>query len=104
MIALFPARLSFAEQNVGTKSQPKSEQISNSGSSAVGHISITLVGKNASDFQETTNCRRTLGVAKNCTVKVTFQPSAKGNRSAELEIKDTALAKTQIIPLTGIGK
>jgi hypothetical protein len=103
-IALFPAALSFQPQKVGTTSQPKADLVSNPGSTRLQLKSISIVGRDASDFRETTTCKTKLSVGRNCTIDVTFRPSLKGTRTAELKIDDDALGRTQRIALRGIGK
>lgn len=104
VIALFPSALSFPPQRVGTTSQPKTEEISNPGSGPVRLKPVSITGKDASDFQETTACKGSLAVGRNCSIKVTFRPSAKGTRVAELKITDNALGKKQTIALRGTGQ
>lgn len=103
-IALFPASLTFPGQTVGTTSPAKSTTISNPGTTVVNFSSITVTGPDAADFLATTACGKSLAVGTNCTVSVKFRPSAKGTRTAQLQIKDNALHGTQIVALQGTGR
>ena len=56
------------------------------------------------DFAETNDCPKTLAIGGNCTVDVTFTPTAKGTLTGNLSIKDKAPSSAQEIALTGTGK
>ena len=47
---------------------------------------------------------KTLDTGANCTVNVSFSPTATGTRTGTLSIKDKALTSVQKIALTGTGK
>ena len=99
-----PLKLTFAAQQVGTTSLPKTVTLKNSGSAVLGLHDIVLNGKNPSDFSYTTTCTSSLPKAGGqCTVSVTFQPTAANTRTAQLEVLDTAFDSPQIIPLSGTG-
>lgn len=102
--ALFPNSLKFAGTLVGALSNPKAVQFSNPGAVPVAIHSIRLSGLNAADFAQTNNCGTKLAVGMSCTVTITFQPTAKGARSATLTFSDNALSGVQTVSLSGTGK
>jgi len=104
VIALYPTRLSFGNQRVGTNSAAKTTLLSNpSATASISMNSITIVGANAGDFAKTSTCVSKLVAGKNCTISVTFTPKATGTRTATLIISDNALAGRQAVALTGAG-
>ena len=104
VIALFPAALTFPAQKVGTTSNPQTATVSNPGASVLRLNSILVSGANASDFVATTACGKRLVPANDCAVTITFDPSAKGMRAANLKITDNALGRVQFIQLHGTGQ
>jgi hypothetical protein len=104
VIAWSTAKLSFPAQKVRTKSQSQTETISNPGRSKLSLASVSLIGLNPKDFALTTNCITVLGEGANCSITISFQPSAKGTRWAELRINDNALGRTQTVALQGTGQ
>ena len=100
VIALFPGRLTFAAQKVGTTSSALDVTITNPGATPLKIISVTISG----DFAETNGCPKTLAAGKSCTIAATFTPTATGTRSGTLSLKDKALSSVQEIALTGTGK
>ncbi|MFZ0417349.1 MAG: choice-of-anchor D domain-containing protein [Candidatus Sulfotelmatobacter sp.] len=103
-VALSPGTLAFGTVTVGTTSAAKTETIANNQKVALDITSITIGGADASNFTETgTTCGSTLAAGAKCTITVTFTPSAKGARSATLDITDSALTSPQTAKLTGTG-
>jgi hypothetical protein len=79
--------------------------IANQGQAAVTISSITIGGKNASDFVMTNTCPiapATLGIGASCDPGITFTPSAKGVRIAKLSVAVVGGA-TQTAVLVGQG-
>jgi len=104
VMALSSSALKFAAQTMGTISSPKLETVSNPGRIALQLRSITITGLNATDFHKTTTCGTGLPGTTHCSISITFQPTAQGNRTANLQIVDNALAKTQTVTLSGTGR
>ena len=102
--ALFPNSLKFGGIVVGAISTARAVQFSNPGTVPVAIQSIKVSGLNAGDFAETNNCGTKLPVGKSCTVSITFQPTAKGARSATLTFSNNALSGVQTVSLSGTGK
>jgi hypothetical protein len=105
-VTVSPGALSFSNQNVGTTSSARSITLTNSGTSALTINGFSLTGTNAADFAETNTCPmspNTLGAGAQCTLSVTFTPSATGARSASISVSDSAASSPQNIPLSGAG-
>jgi hypothetical protein len=95
--------LAFGNQNIGTTTAPQSVTLNNTGNETLSITSTGLAGANPGDFNETTNCGSSLAVGGNCTITVTFTPSAAGSRAASVVITDNASDSPQMITLTGTG-
>ncbi len=70
----------------------------------ISSLSIQLTGANSGDFQISDNtCGATLSKGSNCTLKVTFTPTALGARSATLAVSDDANLNAGSAALSGTG-
>lgn len=76
--------------------------LTNDQSTELAITSITLGGSDPGDFSETNNCGSSRKAGWDCTITVTFKPTATGARSATLNIKDAV--GTQTVALGGTGK
>jgi hypothetical protein len=94
-----PAALTFTAQQVATTSALQPVTLSNSGPTA---ISVTSIQANG-DYAQTNNCASSVAANSNCTVNVTFTPTASGSRSGTLTITDSAANSPQTVSLTGTG-
>ncbi len=74
--------LTFATQNVGSSSAAQTLTLTNTGSSAL-YLPVVNVG---GDFARTTTCGITLAAGANCSISVSFTPTATGTRSGALAI------------------
>lgn len=101
--SLSAASLSFGNQNVGVVSAAQSITLTNSGTAVLTISGISVTGTNASDFVQTNTCPASLAVGANCSISVTFNPGAAGNRSASLTITDNAANSPQSATLSGTG-
>src|SRR5262249_6764093 len=102
-VGVTPSSLSFGNQVLGTASAIKSVTLKNGQSTA---ITITGITSTLSDYTQTNNCPlspATLAAGKNCTISVTFKPSALGSRTATLTITDTGKSSPQTVGLSGTG-
>lgn len=79
-----PGPLTFASQAVGTTSQPQTLTLTNSGTAPLPLDGISIAG--ATDFSQTNACPPSLTAGTNCTVSVTFSPSAAGSQNAILNV------------------
>jgi len=102
-VSLSPGSLSFGNQNVGITSAAQTVTLTNTGTASLSISSIALSGTNNLDFAQTNNCPGTLAVNANCTINVTFTPSANGTRSASLTLTDNAANSPQNAALSGTG-
>jgi len=107
-VSLSPASLTFAAQNEGPPpSAPQNVTLKNTGASPLTISSIGFTGANPGDFAQTNNCplapAATLSAGSICTISVTFQPTATGQRSAALSVADNSTASPQTVALSGTG-
>ena len=92
-----PSTLTFASQTVGTTSAAQTVTVSNTGSAALTISSISASG----DFAETNTCGGSVAVGANCTVSITFTPTASGTRTGTLSITDNVSGSPQTVTLSG---
>ena len=97
--SLSPTSLAFATLRLNTTSAEKKITLTNKGNSVMTIKNIGVTG----DFAETNNCSSTLAVGANCTVDVTFTPTASGSRTGTLTVTDNASESPQSVSLTGTG-
>jgi uncharacterized repeat protein (TIGR02543 family) len=102
-VKLSETSLSFGEEKENESSAAKSVKLTNSGATPLTIDSIAIAGKDPKDFEQTNNCPSSLTAGADCTIKVTFKPTAKGSRSAKLAIEDNAQSKSQSVSLSGTG-
>jgi Abnormal spindle-like microcephaly-assoc'd, ASPM-SPD-2-Hydin len=105
-VSFSPTSLGFGSQAVGTSSAAQTVTLTNSGNAALTITAIGLGGTNAGDFGQTTTCPispSTLAAGANCTLSVSFSPTASGNRTANISVTDNAGGSPQTVPLTGTG-
>jgi len=105
-VTLAPTSLNLGSQRVGTSSASQSTALTNSGSAPLSISMIAIVGVNAAEFGENSDCPispTTLAAGSSCTISATFTPSATGSRSASISITDDAANSPQAVPLTGSG-
>jgi hypothetical protein len=95
--------VSFPATVVGVPSSLISVTVTNVGTSTAALYGFSIVGINAGDFTQTTNCPGNLASSATCTVQVTFTPLAIGARSAYLSVISSAPNSPQMIPLSGSG-
>jgi uncharacterized repeat protein (TIGR01451 family) len=100
-VILAPTSLTFNSQSIGTTSAAQTVTLTNGGSAALAISGITLTGTNSGDFAETNTCPASLAVDANCTISVTFKPTATGSRTAAISIADNATGSPQTVALTG---
>ncbi len=96
-VSLSPAVLEYSPQPIGSTSQPLQVQLRNMSDLPLSIASISVSG----DFAEADYCGATLPPAGNCTVAVTFSPTAVGSRTGSIIINDTASGSPQLVGLNG---
>ena len=100
ILTLSPTSLAFGGENVGSTSSAQSIQVTNTGNAALTISSIVASG----DYSETDNCTKApLQPTTNCTIQVTFKPSASGSSTGALTITDDAPGSPHEVLLTGNG-
>jgi hypothetical protein len=77
--------------------------LTNTGSVTLNISGITITGTDSGDFVQTNTCDSSVAAGKQCTISVTFQPKAKGTRSAAVSISDDGGGSPQKVPLSGTG-
>ncbi|HXJ91874.1 MAG TPA: choice-of-anchor D domain-containing protein [Terriglobia bacterium] len=99
-ISFSPPTLTFS-QNVGTTSAAQPVAISNFGGRTLNVSSVSANGA----FSETNTCGSPVLPGANCTVNVTFTPTAAGTANGVLTLTDDSgnLGATQTVALTGLG-
>jgi FG-GAP-like repeat len=98
---LTPASGIYPARKVGTTSPPKTFTITNAQSVELDGISISTSG----DFAvSATTCGSSLAARGKCTIGVAFTPAAKGTRTGQLSVSDSASNSPQAASLTGTGK
>ena len=95
-----PSSLSYGGQWVGTTSAAQTVTLANPGPASLTVTAIAASG----DFSETNSCIGTLSAGSNCTITVTFKPSAAGSRTGTLSISDNAAGSPQNVALAGQGE
>ncbi len=95
--------VAFGNQGVHTTSAVQTVKITNSGTAALTISSIAVTGTNASDFAQTNTCPGSLAVNANCTISVTFTPTASGTRSGNITLTDSSAQSPQVVVLSGTG-
>ena len=102
-VSLAPSSLTFAGRNVGTTSSAQTVTLTNTGNATLTISSIAITGTNVSDFGQASSCP-SLAPSANCTVDVSFTPSAGGARSASLTVTSNAAnGPTNSVTLSGTG-
>ena len=103
LVSLNPTSLTFASQNINTTSTAQAVTLSNPGTSALAITSIAVTGTNSGDFAQTNTCGTSVAAGGNCSISVTFKPTATGTRTASVTITDSATGSPQSFTLTGTG-
>jgi phage protein U len=89
MPVLSPATLTFPSQKAGSSSKPQKATLSNTGGFPFTIVNYSLTGTNPADFSETNNCgdgSSEAAGAADCTIDVTFTPTAAGSPTATLSV------------------
>jgi streptogramin lyase len=99
-IIFSPLSLSLT-QSVGSTSPPQAITVTNFGGKPLNNLSVSA----SAGFSATSNCAPVLLPASNCTISVTFTPTAPGKVTGTLTVNDDSgnLGSTQSLALTGTG-
>jgi hypothetical protein len=104
-VTFTPTSLTFGAQAIGTTSAAQSVTVANTGDAPLFINSAATRGANALDFTEVSDgCSGlTLAPGTNCSVSITFSPTATGTRSGTFILTDNAAGSPQTVPITGTG-
>ena len=102
-VSLSAASLAFGSQNMATTSAVKTVTLSNTGDAVLSVTSVGLTGTNSADFTQTNTCGSSVAASANCSINVTFTPSATGSRTAAISIVDNASGSPHSVGLSGTG-
>jgi hypothetical protein len=95
-----PQSVSFGSQNVGTSSAASVIPVTNTGGTAVAVSGVT--SSNPAEFAVTTTCANVAPGAQ-CTISVTFSPTATGARNASITVTSNGTGSPQAIAASGTG-
>ena len=98
-VNLSSTSLLFGPQLVGTSSTGQTVTLTNNQATTLNIFSVNASG----DFLQAKTCGSTVPAGGNCTLTVTFRPTATGNRSGALTINDDAGNSPQVVNLSGTG-
>ena len=96
-----PAGMNFGQVKVGSVSAAKVVIVTNTGATTVNFSSITMTGADPGDFIVLHSCGQDLVAGASCTVLGFFTPTAKGMRTAAVDIGYSG--SPSVIPLVGAG-
>jgi hypothetical protein len=99
VVGLSPLSLTFDTQLVNATSFPQTVTLTNAGSAPLNVTAISTT----SDFSQTNTCGASIPAAATCSIRVTFAPSAVGQRTGVLSISDNVGGSPQVISLSGSG-
>jgi hypothetical protein len=106
-LKVVPSNLNFGDVNVGSQKGPKTVTVTNpSGNNKHpgGTVSIEGLSGAGSPFIVMTNCGGPLAAGAQCTIEITFVPTAPGKFNATLMIDDNAANAPQLVKLKGKSK
>jgi len=100
MASVSPNALTFASQAVGTASSAQPVTLMNAGSLPLSATAIEISG----DFSETDTCQGSaVAPGGNCTIQVTFVPTAPGSRMGQITIFANVYGGQLTVALSGTG-
>ena len=93
--------LNFGFLEIGTPSASQTVTVTNVSSHSAAFTAIASSG----DFAQTNTCPTTLPAGQNCSITITFTPTAAGSRSGIVTLQDNDPGSPkQMIALTGNGE
>jgi hypothetical protein len=99
-VTLSATNLSFSTTVVGNTSAAKTVTLSNNQTTT---LSITGIAVSGPFAVASNTCGTSVLAGKNCTVGVTFSPTAVGSATGTLTFTDSAIPSTQTVTLSGTG-
>jgi PKD repeat protein len=105
VIAVTPARVEFAEQGIGTESQPRAVTVTNDGTVPLQVEGVAPTGNGAGEFTVAGEGCTSAPVepGHTCQVEVQFKPGTMGTASALLQIEDDAPGSPHVAAMSGTG-
>ena len=85
-VSVSPQTLDFGSLDVSTTSASQTVTVTDTGTATLTISGITASG----DFSQTNNCGSSVSAGANCTMSVTFKPTAGGTRTGSIAITDNA--------------
>jgi len=104
VVALTPSSINFGSVTVGTSSPVRVATLANVGKVALAIQNLSITGTDPGDFSQTNTCGTSLPPAGKCTISITFEPTAKGSRSAAVSVTDPGGASPQSVTIIGVGQ
>jgi len=96
---LSAASLNFGNQVTNVASGPRTETLTNYGSSALAITNIAATGP----FTQTNNCGSSLAAKASCKITINFTPPALGSQTGSLSVTYTGPNSPQTLTLGGTG-
>ena len=93
-------RQALAEQ-VEAASAPQNLTLNNAGNTPLALHDVVLSGANRGDFTLSSSCSSAVAAGGQCSVAVSFKPTASGKKSATVLWVDTAFDSPQAVPVSG---
>ncbi|MGB8013643.1 MAG: choice-of-anchor D domain-containing protein [Terriglobales bacterium] len=103
-VALSPTSLTFAAQNVGTTSAPKTVTLTNNSGATVTISGMLASGDFRAEPSGTKACGATVAAGAKCTFVVTFMSNATGTITGAATVTHSAPLGPAVIKLTGTGQ
>ena len=94
-----PATLTFGKQVVATPSAAKTIRMTNTGTGQVNLWNISTTG----GFNQTNNCGTGLAAGASCLINVSFEPSATGAVTGQLQVSNNSATPQADVDLYGTG-
>jgi hypothetical protein len=101
-LTLCASTLEFPLQTVGSASTVQSFTVTNTGTTPLANMEVSLTGTDSASFSQTNNCGGYLEDAASCTVTVTFTPQSSGDKSANIVVSGSGLSAVSVA-LSGSG-
>jgi phospholipase C len=98
-VTLNPSSMTFNNQALNTNSAPAAALLTNNQAVNLNISSIVTSG----DFAQSNNCPAVLIPQANCTIQITFRPTATGSRTGAVTVSDDAPGTPQKVSLAGVG-
>ncbi|HQR22550.1 MAG TPA: choice-of-anchor D domain-containing protein [Burkholderiaceae bacterium] len=104
-IALSVTSLSFVSQTLNTTSAAQTVTVSNTGTAVLNLSGLTISGAAGAEFARGGTCQvgTNVAVGGNCSITVTFTPTAAGARNATLTVTHNASGGSSAVALAGTG-